>query len=105
MSIPKLADRVGIDPSSMRRIESGFIKQPTADVLRRIAGVLELDPSDLLQRAKHLSLTDLPQFAPYMRTKYKDLTPGDVTAIEEFAAAIAKRRGVSLSGPKPGEDE
>jgi transcriptional regulator with XRE-family HTH domain len=105
LSIPKLAEQIDIDPSSMRRIESGFIKQPTADVLRRIAFALELDASDLLRRAKHLSVKDLPQFTPYMRTKYKDLTPEDVIAIAEFAAQIAKRRGVSLTGPKPGEDE
>jgi transcriptional regulator with XRE-family HTH domain len=105
LSIPKLAELVDIDPSSMRRIESGFIKQPTAEVLRRLAKALELDASDLLARAKHLDSTDLPQFAPYMRTKYKGLTPEDVTAIAEFAASIANRRGVSLTGPKPGEDE
>ena len=105
LSIPKLAERADIDPSSMRRIESGYIKQPSADVLRRIAKVLELDASELLQKAKHFGVTDLPQFAPYMRTKYKDLTPEDVAAITEFAAGIAGRRGVSLTGPKPGEDE
>jgi hypothetical protein len=40
-----------------------------------------------------------------MRAKYRDLTPDDVVAIEAYAAKIAKRRGVSLTGPKPGEDE
>jgi transcriptional regulator with XRE-family HTH domain len=105
LSSPELARLSGVGQSTIIRIESGFIANPAPDKLRRIAEALDLSTAELFALGEYTMPSDLPVFTPYMRAKYHDLTPEDVAEIAAYAAKIAKRRGVSLTGPKPGEDE
>ncbi len=105
LSTIQLAMAVQINQSNIVRFESGEIASPAPDKLSRIAAALELPATELLELAGYSALTELPSFAPYMRAKYQGLSSADVDAIEAYAAQIAARRGVSLTGPKPGEDE
>ena len=50
-STHRLAELCGVGQSTVQRIESGFIKRPDPEKLQRIAAVLELDASDVLQDA------------------------------------------------------
>jgi transcriptional regulator with XRE-family HTH domain len=105
MSQAELGRQAGVASSTIVRIEQGAFASVSPDVLRSIAEALKIPAFELFELADIAVPNDLPQFTPYMRAKYRDLTPADVVAIETYAAKIAKRRGVSLTGPKPGEDE
>lgn len=101
----QLAREAGVNQSTVVRIEQGAFATVAPDRLSRLAEALKIPAADLFALVEYTTPTDLPQFAPYMRAKYRDLTADDVTLIESFAATIANRRGVNLRGPRPGEDE
>jgi len=48
LSIRKLAPLVGIHFANLARLENDEVEQPSAEVLQRIADVLEADASELL---------------------------------------------------------
>ena len=100
-----LAALSGIDQATIGRIESGFIARPTASTLARLAAALKVETAELYAKAEYLTESGLPTFRPYMRTKYGQLPEEDIERIEAYAARIAKRHGISLAGPAPGEDE
>lgn len=66
----QLASRVGIHNSYLARLESGEWPSPSADVLQRIAEVLEISSADLFAFIGIAPPEGLPEFAPYLRAKY-----------------------------------
>src|SRR5579859_2246122 len=80
LSQRQLAARVGIHNSYLARLESGENDSPAADVLQRIADVLEIPATDLLKFIG-VKPAELPELAPYLRSKYRL----DDTAIREIA--------------------
>ena len=105
LSTRALAELAQVDQATIVRFESGFINSPRPDKLVRVAEALGLNPADVLTQAGVTTGNTLPALRPYLRTKYHDLTADDIAAIERFATRLAKKRGVSLDGPAPGEDE
>lgn len=95
----------GVDPVTIQRFELGTIAVPSPDKLARIAEALGLTLADVYAHAGYAVPTELPTFTPYLRAKYRGLPSEDVEAIERYAQRLAKKHGVSLSGPAPGEDE
>jgi transcriptional regulator with XRE-family HTH domain len=87
------------------RIERGDHALPSPNILSRIATSLGLSVSEVYSLAGYGTPAELPAFLPYMRTKYQDLPLEDIQKIQAYAARLAKKHGVSLSGPAPGEDE
>jgi len=87
------------------RFEQGAFAAPAPDKLARLAAALGLTLADVYALADYAVPNDLPSFTPYLRTKYRDLPNEDIDAIERYAAKLAKKHGVSLSGPAPGQDE
>jgi hypothetical protein len=67
--------------------------------------VLGLSLADVYARAGYAAPSDLPALTPYLRTKYGQLPESATDAIATYAARLAKRHGVDLTGPAPGEDE
>lgn len=100
-----LAERSGVGQTNIVRLEIGFYTTPAPDKLAKIAEALGLKLADVYALADYAVPSELPSFAPYLRTKYRDIPAEDVEAIEKYAARLAKKHGVSLSGPAPGEDE
>jgi transcriptional regulator with XRE-family HTH domain len=100
-----LGEQVGVPNSTILRLERGENLTPRPDLLSDIADVLRIDLADLFALADYAAPSGLPNLAPYLRTKYRDLTASDVKAISTYAANLAKQRGVDLNGPAPGEDE
>lgn len=66
-----LASRVGIHNSYLARLESGENDSPAADLLQRIADVLEISSTDLMAFIGVKPPEGLPEFAPYLRAKYQ----------------------------------
>jgi transcriptional regulator with XRE-family HTH domain len=70
MSQRQLAARIGIHHSYLARLESGDNDHPAADVLQRIADVLEISSADLFAFIGVKPPEGLPELAPYLRAKY-----------------------------------
>ena len=105
LSSRALGKLTSVDAVTIQRFELGTIAAPAPDKLARIAEALGLNLADVYAHAGYVVPTDLPSFTPYLRTKYAVLPDEDVEAIERYAQKLAKKHGVSLSGPAPGEDE
>jgi transcriptional regulator with XRE-family HTH domain len=105
LSIRELAQRTGINHSTVVRLEQGAIESPAPDKLSRIAEELGLTLADVFALADYSVPSDLPSFRPYLRTKYRRLPAPAVEELERSFARIAKRHGLALDGPKPGQDE
>lgn len=103
LSTREVARLAGVDQATVVRIENGTYMKLRPDRLARLASALGLS-ADIFALA-NITPNDLPSFRPYLRSKYGQLAEEDVASIERYAARIAKRRGVSLDGPAPGEDE
>jgi transcriptional regulator with XRE-family HTH domain len=71
MSQRQLANRVGIHNSYLARLENGETANPAADLLQRIADVLEISSTDLLAFIGVKPPDGLPDLAPYLRAKYR----------------------------------
>lgn len=105
ISTRALAKLTDINQATIQRFELGTIGVPAPDKLARIADVLGLTLADVYAHAGYAVPSELPSFTPYLRTKYGELPDEDLAAIERYAARLARKHGVNLAGPAPGEDE
>lgn len=105
LSARQLGELSDMNDASIVRIENGTFKAPRAEKLARIAEALDLNTFDVMERAGYTTASDLPEMQPYLRTKYRNLPPEAMEQIERYASRVAKKHGISLEGPAPGEDE
>lgn len=105
MSSRQLEALVGIPAPTILRIEQGEFSSPAPDKLARIANALDVPLADVYAIAEYAAPKQLPNLSPYLRTKYRDLPDEAAAQIEAYARRLAKRHGVDLRGPAPGEDE
>lgn len=100
-----LAARTGLTDATIVRIELGEFAAPSPDKLARMANALGLPLEDVYALADYAAPRQLPSLSPYLRTKYRDLPDEAAEQIAAYAQRLAKRHGVDLTGPAPGEDE
>ena len=100
MSLNQLATATGLHKSFLSRLESGIVRQPATDSLRRIAQALGLPETELYGLLDQRARDQLPPLQPYLRAKY-DL-PDEVIA--DVTAYLAPHGNVT-AGPRDGEDE
>lgn len=105
LSLRQLTKQVNIPDATIVRIEQGAFSAPAPDKLARLADALGLKLADVFALADYTAPTELPTLKPYLRTKYRGLPQDDVDAIEKYAARLAKKHGIHLTGPAPGQDE
>lgn len=105
MATRQLAEHAGVDRTTIIRLEKGEFGRPNPEILRLVADALNISVADVFALADYALPTDLPTLKPYLRTKYRDLPNEDIERIEAYAATLAKRHGIQLSGPAAGEDE
>ncbi len=105
LSIRQVAERSEINHSTLVRLEQGLIEAPAPDKLSRIAAVLGLSLADVFALADYSVPNELPTFRPYLRTKYRGLPAPAVEELERSFQRIAKKHGLEVKGPAPGEDE
>lgn len=101
----QLGEIAGLDGTTVLRFEEGAFAAPRPDKLARVAEALGLSLADVYALADYAVPADLPTFRPYLRTKYRGLPAEDVEKIEAYAARLARKHGIELAGPAPGEDE
>lgn len=92
-----------VDQSQVVRVENGQILKLTPDLLQRLSDAVEAPLVDAFTLAGYPLPKGLPGLRPYMRAKYRQLTPEAIDEVEAFVARLAQRH--DLSGPEPGEDE
>ena len=68
LTVRQLADAAGLVPSTVSRLETGFIATPKPDHLQKLALALGIDVEELYEAAGYL--TPLPELRPYLRAKY-----------------------------------
>ncbi len=105
LSSRALAERAGVTDATIVRIELGEFAAPSPDKLARMANALGLPLEDVYALADYAAPRQLPNLSPYLRTKYRDLPDETAAQIEAYAQRLAKKHGVDLRGPAPGEDE
>lgn len=100
LSLNDLAATTGLHKSFLSRLESGAVRQPATDSLRRLALALELPETELYGLLDRRARDQLPPLQPYLRAKYDlpDAVIADITA-------YLNRYGDVTAGPRDGEDE
>jgi transcriptional regulator with XRE-family HTH domain len=100
LSLGQLADATGLHKSFLSRLESGVVRQPSADSLQRVAAALELPDTTVFGLLGERARDQLPPLQPYLRAKY-DLPDA---AIADITAYLSQYGDLS-AGPRDGEDE
>ena len=95
LSLRDLAELAGTTDTTIIRIEQGAYAAPAPDKLSRIADALGLSLADVFALAEYVVPDELPTFAPYLRTQYRDLPAPAVDELERSFKRIAKRHGFS----------
>lgn len=105
LSSRAVAAEVGINQSTLVRLESGEVATTKPSVLTELARVLDLDLADLYALTGYTRPTDLPAFTPYLRSKFAGLPEEARAELEQSFRHIADKYGYDADGPAAGEDE
>jgi transcriptional regulator with XRE-family HTH domain len=86
-TVRQLAEAAGLVPSTVSRLETGFIASPKPEHLQRLAQALGMDVEELYAAAGYLTPGALPELRPYLRAKY-GLTDDMASRIEGYVEAL-----------------
>jgi transcriptional regulator with XRE-family HTH domain len=92
----------GVDDATVARLENGLIADPRPPTVRAICDALDLVVADVYPLADYPG--SLPNFRPYLRTKYRGLPAEAVEQLDRIFRRLAERHGLDPAGPAPGED-
>jgi transcriptional regulator with XRE-family HTH domain len=87
MTVRQLADAAGLVPSTVSRLETGFIATPRPEHLQRLARALAVDVEEMYLTLGYLEPGALPELRPYLRAKY-GLTDELANRVEGFVEAV-----------------
>jgi transcriptional regulator with XRE-family HTH domain len=87
LTVRQLADAAGLVPSTVSRLETGFIATPRPKHLQQLAGALGIEVEDLYVAAGYLTEDALPELRTYLRAKY-GLTEAQAGQIEGYLQAV-----------------
>jgi len=96
ISLRKFADKVGISPTYLSKVERDDFPPPGEDTIKKIAGALGQDPDELLALAGKVS-SDLPaiiqqrprQLATFLRTA-GELTPEELAKLTKYVEKMKR---------------
>jgi transcriptional regulator with XRE-family HTH domain len=86
-TVRQLAEAAGLVPSTVSRLETGFIAKPQPDHLQKLALALGIDVEELYAEAGYLTPGTLPELRPYLRAKY-GLTDELANRVEGYLQAV-----------------
>jgi transcriptional regulator with XRE-family HTH domain len=87
LTVRQLAEATGLTPSTLWRLETGFIGSPKPDQLQRLAEALGIAVEEFYAAAGFLVPSSLPELRPYLRAKY-GLAGDEATRIEGYVQAL-----------------
>ncbi len=88
LSMYQLAQRAGLNRSTLMRIEDGTFAQPSVETLNALAHALEIEPEELYDAIWQDSGQPLPSPAIYFRSKYQ-LSDRQIAELESTLKRIA----------------
>lgn len=96
ISLRKFADKVGISPTYLSKIERDEFPPPGEETVKKFAEALGQDPDELLALAGKVS-SDLPaiiqqrprELASFLRTA-SDLSPDDLAKVAKYAQKMKR---------------
>lgn len=83
LSLEQLAQASGVDRSTIHRLEQGKVQSPAPQSLRRLAIALGTDVESYFALAGYYTPSGLPDFVPYLRTKY-GASPEVARQVEQY---------------------
>lgn len=90
----ELADKAGVTHPTILRLERAEFKRPDPEKLQRIAHALDLDAEDFFAFAGYTPSEGLPNFGPYLRTKFAgELSAKDRKALERYFEQLRSDHG------------
>lgn len=101
LTVRQLAEAAALVPSTVSRLETGFIATPRPDHLQKLAQALGIDVEELYAAAGYLEPGSLPELAFYLRAKY-GLTNQQASQIEGYLQAV---RDANQPPGKEGQDD
>ena len=90
LSMAELARRTGTDRSTILRIETGELSEPSPRRLQRIASALGDEAEDYFALAGYATTSGMPTLGAYLRTKY-DATPEMAAEVEDYFRYLQSR--------------
>lgn len=106
LSARAVAADMGVTHATVVRFEQGAFGTPNPEKLGSLAEILGLNLADIYTMADYPLPTELPSPGPYLRAKYRDLSPSALTKLTREVSALLERHGLDPTfGPAPGEDE
>ena len=97
-TLAEAARRSGVDIAYWSRLELGEYRTPNPRFLSAIARALDVQPEDLYGLAGYDIPERLPEFAPYLRSKY-DLPPEAIRDLEKYYAQLRSYYGIPEDQP------
>ncbi|TLG09461.1 helix-turn-helix transcriptional regulator [Nocardia cyriacigeorgica] len=96
MNRAMVAERSGLSPSTITRLEQGSYTKPTPDTLRAIATALDLTADELFIVTGWLTALPMPSKA-FVRVICQGVGVNTVREIDSALREISRRRGNSLA--------
>jgi transcriptional regulator with XRE-family HTH domain len=84
----------GVQFSTIIRLEQGHFMAPAPDKLARLAQALDIELATVLELADYDVLNQPPSPKVYLRTKYRNLSQRQLSAVTRDVEAVLKRHGV-----------
>jgi transcriptional regulator with XRE-family HTH domain len=101
----RIAKTLQVPNTTIMRLERGENLVPRAELLAGVAEAIGAPLADVYALAGYDAPSELPTLKPYLRTKYRQLPATAFEELDAYVDRLAKKHGVDLTGPRPGEDE
>ncbi len=88
----QLAERCGVETSTISRLEAGEFREPRPEKLQRIARALEIDFEDLFALAGYAPAGSLPGLPIFLRQKV-GLSKTEAERVERYVERIKGQKG------------
>lgn len=95
LSGAQLGRLAGTNSSNISRIESGETASPTPELLRRIAGALDIDVAELLAYLGISLPPSTPTLRGYLRHRYPGLPETAIREAEQAVDRITEKYGAN----------
>lgn len=105
MSRYRLSELTGVHRRTLANLEDGLIRNPSPEILAKVADHLGLKLADLYPLVGYAVPNELPDFDGYMAAKFRGLPSEAIDEISGHLKYLQSKHGLDPTGPAPGEDE